>query len=398
MLGNSKTRLKIGIMGDFDGRMSHLATNAAIEHVATQRSFTAEIKWIGTEEIDKDIQSVRRYDALLCAPGTPYKNLNGALKGIQFARQNNIPFLGTCGGCQHAILEFARNALDLADVEHAEVNPNAKNALITPLSCSMVGVSSAITLKEKSKSNKAYGTLNISEKFRCGFGLNHEFLHLFSEKGLVISGTDEKGEPVVFELQNHPFFVGTLFQPQLSSLPEAPHPLIVSFLEQTILLKKDFQIRSATEDEATILTDLAMRSKAYWPYDRDFLQKCRPALEIDVAAIADGLVHVITNAGQILGYYAFSRSKEIPDMVAFFVDPKWIGKGLGNKLWNHAVEFCRAQKWTFFQLEADPYAAEKFYYKVGCKKIGEVESTVKAGRMLPLLRFDCENHRSDLGR
>lgn len=147
-------------------------------------------------------------------------------------------------------------------------------------------------------------------------------------------------------------------------------------------------IRQAQASDASELTALAMRSKAYWPYDADFIRDCRDELTVTRERAGSGLIFVAEAGGQIAGFYGYGSGD--PEMVALFVDPPWIGKGVGKKLWAHALEFARAKGWGSFDIMADPYAAEKFYLPMGCQKIGEIASTVRAGRMLPLLRYELK--------
>jgi GNAT superfamily N-acetyltransferase len=77
----------------------------------------------------------------------------------------------------------------------------------------------------------------------------------------------------------------------------------------------------------------------------------------------------------------------IPEMNNLFVLPEFIGKGVGLRLWQHAISYARGRNWKHFEMDADPFAAAKFYFKVGCVKVGETESTVLKGRLLPRLRY-----------
>lgn len=147
-------------------------------------------------------------------------------------------------------------------------------------------------------------------------------------------------------------------------------------------------IRPALSNDASQLSEVAFRSKAYWPYDDSFLEMCKDDLTISPERAASGFVLVAELEGRIVGFYSFDSSTNPPEMNNLFVSPDLIGRGVGFQLWNHAIEFARSKGWNHFVMDADPYAAEKFYYKVGCYKIGEVESTVLKGRFIPKLRFD----------
>lgn len=148
-----------------------------------------------------------------------------------------------------------------------------------------------------------------------------------------------------------------------------------------------FKIRPAKSSDASHLSELATRSKAHWPYDAEFIRDCTEELRISAARSGDGFIFVGESEGQLIGFYGFAAHMDNPEMTHLFVEPKRIGKGFGHKLWLHALNFAKSKSWDSFEIVADPYAAEKFYLPMGCKKIGEVKSSVRPGRKLPLLKF-----------
>jgi CTP synthase (UTP-ammonia lyase) len=154
----------------------------------------------------------------------------GALQGIQYAREKNHPFIGTCGGFQHAVMEYAGNVLGITNVNHAEYNPDDSEFFIAPLSCSLVGETKDIYLEKGSKIQEIYGTEIITERYNCSFGLNPLYQERFEESGFKASGMDANDEVRVFELAGARFYIATLFQPQLSSTAVNPHRLILRYL------------------------------------------------------------------------------------------------------------------------------------------------------------------------
>lgn len=146
-------------------------------------------------------------------------------------------------------------------------------------------------------------------------------------------------------------------------------------------------IRQAIRADAAALSELALRSKAHWPYDDAFIEACRSDLTVSEECAASGFFWLGESAGSLVGFYGFSNDDSDPVMTFLFVEPQSIGQGFGFALWRHAVEFGRSRGWCSFQLTGDPFATDALYYKVGCVKIGEIESTVSKGRMLPLLRY-----------
>jgi len=218
--------ITIGIIGDFNAaNPTHVATSAGIEHAARELGLPIEAVWLATDQP----WDWPEFGGILCSPGSPYRSLEGALDGIRYARENNVPFIGTCGGFQHLVIEYARNVMGFRDASHAESDPEASCLFITPLSCSFVGKSMRVTLKPGSKASIACRATRSTEQFYCNFGLNPEYQDQIGKHGLQITGTDQNGEVRIVELPEHRFFMGTLFVPQARSQPGNPHPLIVEF-------------------------------------------------------------------------------------------------------------------------------------------------------------------------
>jgi CTP synthase (UTP-ammonia lyase) len=168
-------------------------------------------EWIPTDEITSD-DRVSAYDALWCVPASPYRSTEGALRAIRFARVGGRPFLGTCGGFQHAVLEYARSVLGWADAEHAETAPGAGLLVVTPLACALVEAQGTVRLRAGSRLRAAYGTDEAREGYRCRYGLNPEFRDALTAGPLRVAAEDEAGDVRAVELDGHPFFVATLFQ------------------------------------------------------------------------------------------------------------------------------------------------------------------------------------------
>jgi CTP synthase (UTP-ammonia lyase) len=187
--------------------------------------------WLPTESLEGGPEPrLRGFDGLWCVPASPYNSMQGALWAIQFARESKLPFLGTCGGFQHAVLEFARNVLGHAEAAHAEVDPGAAMPLIAPLSCALVETEGEIHFAQQTRIAAIYGAEPATETYHCSFGLDFRFASLFGGSAMVISAVDAAGEPRAVELNGHPFFVGTAFQPERSALRGLAHPLISAFV------------------------------------------------------------------------------------------------------------------------------------------------------------------------
>ena len=226
-----RRELAIGLIGDYDPNVkAHLAIPKALELAAKVVGCEVDQVWVATDSLDEGVEILGGLQGFWCVPASPYASMEGALRAIGFARRNRRPFLGTCGGFQHAIIEYARNVLGLAQADHTESSPDAEMPLISRLSCSLAGERGAISLKAGSQAAQIYGRTEIVEEYNCNFGVNPQLQPLLENRPLKISGTDAEGQARVVELEGHPFYLATLFQPERSAFGGAAHPLIVAFL------------------------------------------------------------------------------------------------------------------------------------------------------------------------
>ena len=208
---------QFGIIGDFrSGNPTHTSTNSALEQAGP-----CSIHWLATDEA----HDYEQFDGLICSPGSPYKSEQGALRGIQYAREHGVPLLGTCGGFQHIVLEFARNVAGLKDAAHAENDPYASVLFVTRLACSLAGKTMKVSIQPGTLAHQCYASLNAEESYYCNFGLNPEYRATLTNNGLAVSGYDDDKEVRIVELPGHPFYAGTLFVPQM----RPQHPLIAGF-------------------------------------------------------------------------------------------------------------------------------------------------------------------------
>jgi CTP synthase (UTP-ammonia lyase) len=225
-------RVRVAIVGDYQpDHETHPATNAAIEHAAGSLGCAAETIWLPTPSVEEAPRQLAGFDGLIIAPGSPYQSMQGALEAARFARTEDVPLLATCGGFQHVILEYARNVLGFDGAQHAEYDPYASQLFITPLSCSLAGLSMDVEVVPDSRAAAAYGATTAMERYCCNFGLNPAFLPDIVAGGLAVSGVDQDGEVRIVELPALRFFLGTLFVPQMSSAPGQPHPLVEAFVK-----------------------------------------------------------------------------------------------------------------------------------------------------------------------
>jgi CTP synthase (UTP-ammonia lyase) len=188
-----------------------------------------DYEWVPTEEI-VEIGRISQFNGIWCVPNSPYKSMEGALTAIRHARENGIPFLGTCGGFQHAVIEYARNVLGWVDAEHAETAPDADRVVISLLECSLVEATDSVRLFPGSRIAAAYGVETASEGYHCRYGLNPAFQAELTSGPLRITAVDQAGDVRAVELDEHPFFAATLFQPERAALKGQVPPIVKAFV------------------------------------------------------------------------------------------------------------------------------------------------------------------------
>jgi CTP synthase (UTP-ammonia lyase) len=233
---------RIGIIGDFDrAKHSHWATEAALFHAAAKLQATVEPTWVSTVELEgpQGLRSLESFDGLWASPGSPYRSLRGMLAGIEFARVRDVPFLGTCGGFQYTLIEFTRNVLGIADADSAENAPLGRHIVITPIACEPPGVptsgprlngASTVRVVAGTQIARACGDGDLSGEYFCSFEVNKDYTKEWEAAGLRVTALGGGGEMRALELLEKRHFVATLFQPQLSSSFDRPHPIIVGYL------------------------------------------------------------------------------------------------------------------------------------------------------------------------
>ena len=225
-----QSTISIGLIGDHDLSVpAHQAIPSALQLAADALHIEVDFEWVPTEEITSTAR-LSCFSGLWCVPASPYCSMEGALLAIHHARESSIAFLGTCGGFQHAVIEFARNVLGWADAEHAETSPDAPRAVIAPLACALVEATAPVRLLPGSRIAAAYGSDEATETYRCRYGLNPEFRTALVAGPLRATAEDASGDARAVELDDHPFFVATLFQPERAALQGERAPLVEAFV------------------------------------------------------------------------------------------------------------------------------------------------------------------------
>jgi CTP synthase (UTP-ammonia lyase) len=216
---------RIALVGDRSPNVrAHVRIPGLLTALAERDRLVLDAYWIPTEEADDALDG---FDAIWLVPGSPYRSEAGAVAAARTARERGIPFLGTCGGFQHALLEYARNVCGLTSAGHAE--NGADDALIVPLACSLVGHEGVVRISAGSLAQRVLGAERTVERYHCSYGLSRAFLDVLRAHGLRFSGADGQGEVRIAELPGHPFFLVTLFQPELAGAGDRVHPIIKAF-------------------------------------------------------------------------------------------------------------------------------------------------------------------------
>jgi CTP synthase (UTP-ammonia lyase) len=222
-----QSEIRVGVVGDFNEQhRAHQAIPKALEAVANG----VEIVWIPTDAAN-DPRSLAGFDGLWCAPGMPYRSDSGAMNGIRHARMMRLPFLGTSAGFQYAILEYARDVLGLSEAAHEKANPNSRMPLISELDCALVGLKARVHFMPGSRLRVAYRAPESVEEYRCSYGLNNRFRRLIEGRDLSVAAVDDQQEVRAVELDGHPFFVATLFQPEMR---DGASPIVAAFAKACV--------------------------------------------------------------------------------------------------------------------------------------------------------------------
>jgi CTP synthase (UTP-ammonia lyase) len=215
--------ISIAVVGDRDtSLLTHRELDAAIARMPTW----AHARWVASDKA----RALGDVDGVWLAPGTPYRDDDAVYALIERARSGGIPFLGTCGGFQYALVEYARNVAGIPHAAHAETDPRAVEPVVGMLGCSLVGARRTVTPVPGTRLAAICGTDPFPGFHWCNFGLSETWVASMERAGLVVSARAEDAGVEGVELPSHPFFMATLFQPQVGAANGGPlHPLIGAF-------------------------------------------------------------------------------------------------------------------------------------------------------------------------
>ena len=173
-MDTSRPPARIALVGDHDPAVvAHRAIPLALGLAAGASGPPVDWAWVHTSTLVGDVTAhLEMFDGIWCVPASPYANTDGALAAIRVARERQVPFLGTCGGFQHALLEYAGAVWGVAAPAHAELDPSAADPVIAPLTCALVEQAGTIRFEPGSRLLAIYGSDDAVEGYHCSYGLN----------------------------------------------------------------------------------------------------------------------------------------------------------------------------------------------------------------------------------
>lgn len=250
---NGKKTVRIAVVGKYFGTGdytlsdSYISVIESVKHASWANDVQVEMDWVDSEEFEKSpvkLKNLKNYQGVIVPGGFGTRGIEGIIRAIQFARENKIPYLGLCYGMQLASIEFVRNVLGKKDAHTVEVNPETTNPVIhiNPKQAenirknryggSMRLGSYDCVLRHDTKTYKAYGKDEISERHRHRYEFNNDYREAVDRAGLQVVGVNPESDLVeIVELKDHPFFVGTQFHPEFKSRPMRSHPLFREFVK-----------------------------------------------------------------------------------------------------------------------------------------------------------------------
>lgn len=239
-----KAEVSIGLIGKYvELKDAYKSIAEAFIHAGAENETKVNIHWIHSEDItSKNVaKRLTGLDGILVAPGFGSRGIDGKIEAIRYARENKVPFFGICLGMQCAVIEFARNVLNMKDAHSTEmkeytpfpvISLMAEQKSISNLGGTMRLGAYPCELIEGSKAHKSYKKTAIEERHRHRFEFNNDYLDMFVEKGMIPTGLNpESGLVEIVEVEGHPWFVGAQFHPEYKSTVAAPHPLFVGFVK-----------------------------------------------------------------------------------------------------------------------------------------------------------------------
>ena len=248
---NPKQTIEIGLIGKYvELHDSYKSITEAFIHAGSTHETKVNVRWIHSEELtsEKISSQLENLNGVLVAPGFGERGIEGKIAAVKYARENNIPFLGICLGMQMAVIEFARNVLNLQDANSTEMNEGTPHPVINLMEEQKDVTEKGGTMRlgawdceltKGSNAYKAYENTEISERHRHRYEFNSDYKEQLENGGMSATGINPKtGLVEIVEIPSHPWFVGVQYHPEYKSTVLNPHPLFLSFIEAAIKQSK----------------------------------------------------------------------------------------------------------------------------------------------------------------
>jgi CTP synthase len=259
---NPKHEVTVALVGKYTKyRDSYKSILEAFIHAGSINNSRVNVSLINSENLTEEnlVEQLQNVDGVLVGPGFGNRGIEGKIDAIKYVRENNIPFFGICLGMQCAVIEFARNVCGMTDANSTEFNPKTKYPVIdlmeTQKNINDKGGTMRLgaypcLINNTTKAYKAYKEVRISERHRHRYELNNEYREILEQNGLIFSGLSPDGTLVeISELQDHPWFLGTQFHPELKSRAVTGHPLFISFIKAALKYRKSKETDIETIEE-----------------------------------------------------------------------------------------------------------------------------------------------------
>lgn len=241
---NATETVRIALVGKYVSlEDSYLSVIEALKAACYHHDRHLELIWVDSERIEKEgaEELLKGIHGIIVPGGFGNRGIEGKIAAAEYARTNNVPYLGLCLGSQIMAIEFARHMLGFSDANSEEFNASTEHPVVHIMehqkSVTHKGGTMRLgaydcDIKEGTRAHQVYGTSHIIERHRHRYEFNNAYRAQFEEKGLVISGTSPDGMLVeIVEVKNHPFMIGSQFHPEFKSRPLRPHPLFKEFIK-----------------------------------------------------------------------------------------------------------------------------------------------------------------------
>ena len=246
---NPRNSVNIAMCGKYNSlHDAYKSILEALIHAGVENISKVNVKWVDSEKLEKNNTQIDSYfkdvDGIIIPGGFGDRGIEGKILSAKYARENNIPFLGICLGLQCAVIDYARHVCNMKNANSTEFNSAVKFPVIDLMNkqknVSKKGATMRLgkyncNVKSKTKASLAYGKRIINERHRHRYEVNNKFRNKLIDNGLVVSGINKKLDLVeMIELENHPWFVGVQFHPELKSRVLRSHPLFRDFIASAI--------------------------------------------------------------------------------------------------------------------------------------------------------------------